>query len=49
MKRNMPFRSLSDVPQDGAFGDKEIAVRICSNSHYRISSVRGQVGMLIVL
>ena len=30
-------------------GDKEITVRIRSNSHYRISAFSGQVGMLIVL
>ena len=42
-----PIASLSGAPF-GVFGDKEIAVRICGNSHYRISHL-GQVGMLIVL
>lgn len=34
-----------------AFGDKEIAVRIRGNSHYRnfVYAVNDQVGMLIVL
>ena len=32
----------------GVVGDKEIAVRIRSNSHYRISFL-SQVGMLIAL
>jgi hypothetical protein len=27
--------SLSGILRDGIFGDKEIAVKICSNSHYR--------------
>ena len=30
-------RPLSDILLDGMLGDKEIAVRIRSNSHYRIS------------
>ena len=36
---------------DGMLGDKEIAVRIRSNSHYRISVcvANSQVGMLIAL
>jgi hypothetical protein len=36
---------------DGIFGDKETAVRIRGNSHYRIFAyqVSEQVGMLIVL
>ena len=38
----------SGALQDGVFGDKEIAVRIRGNSHYRNSCGRtGQVGMLI--
>ena len=42
---------LSGILCDGMLGDKEIAVRIRSNSHYRISCLQaaGQVGMLIVL
>ncbi len=41
---------LSGMLPDGMLGDKEIAVRIRSNSHYRISAhAGGQVGMLIVL
>ena len=39
---------MSGILQDGMLGDKEITVRIRSNSHYRISYIR-QVGMLIVL
>ena len=44
-------RWLSGVLHDRMLGDKEIAVRIRSNSHYRISCLQaaGQVGMLIVL
>ena len=42
--------SLSGALQDGAFGDKEIAVKIRGNSHCRNSRfLGGQVGMLIVL
>ena len=42
--------SLSGILQDGIFGDKETAVRIRGNSHYRISAPwGGQVGMLIGL
>ena len=42
---------MSGIPRDGMFGDKEIAVRIRDNSHYRISvcHANGQVGMLIAL
>ncbi len=38
---------LSGILQDGMLGDKEIAVQIRSNSHYRNSRISGQVGMLI--
>ena len=31
------LHSLSDISQDGMFGDEEIAVGIRGNSHYRIS------------
>ena len=41
--------SLSGILQDGMFEDQEIAVRIRSNSHYRISCKSSQVGMLIAL
>ena len=47
-KHNSSKFSLSGAPRGGAFGDKEIAVRICGNSHYR-NSLSGQVGMLIGL
>ena len=38
---------MSDILPDGMLGDKEIAVKIRSNSHYRNSRLTGQVGMLI--
>ena len=49
--QNTKLYSLSGILRDGMFGDKEIAVGIRSNSHYRISCERdaSQVGMLIVL
>ena len=41
---------MSGILQDGMLGDKEIAVRIRSNSHYRISCGNtSPVGMLIAL
>ena len=42
---------LSSVLHGRMLGDKEIAVGVRSNSHYRISCLQaaGQVGMLIVL
>ena len=33
--RNFEGNSLSDTLLDGVFGDKEIAVKIRGNSHYR--------------
>ena len=40
--------SASGVSLEGTFGDKETAVRIRGNSHYRIGGFTSQVGMLIV-
>jgi len=34
---NIELYSLSGILQDGMFGDKEIAVKIRGNSHYRNS------------
>jgi hypothetical protein len=42
------LHSFAGVPSTVLSEDKEIAVRIRSNSHYRIS-LSGQVGMLIVV
>ena len=40
--RNRGVCSLSGILQDGMLGDKEITVRIRSNSHYRISFFSGR-------
>jgi hypothetical protein len=47
---HLRFCALSGALLDGVFGDKEIAVRIRGNSHYRNrGNIRfaSQVGMLI--